>query len=117
MQDSYKIAALSGQIFNKIKLGFTGGATDMFIPVNDWDNNEKVYCYDINSLYPYVMMTKPMPVGKPTYFKYDIRKINPDAFGFFYCKVTTPQYLEHPIIKIHNKTKNGIRTIAPLGSF
>jgi hypothetical protein len=33
------------------------------------------------------MKNFPMPTGKPTYFKGDIRKINPEAFGFCYCKI------------------------------
>lgn len=38
----------------------------MYIPTND--NNELVYGYDVNSLYPYVMANFPMPVGNKTYF-------------------------------------------------
>jgi hypothetical protein len=40
-----------------------------------------------------------------------------DHFGFFKCKITTPEYLEHPIIQTHVKTSNGIRTIASLGTW
>jgi hypothetical protein len=56
-----------------------------------------------------------MPVGKPTQFFGDIRKTDPDAFGFFYCKIIAPDNLKHPILQTHIKTKSGIRTIAPLG--
>lgn len=59
----------------------------------------------------------PVPVGKPTYFEGDIRKVNPNAFGFFLCEITTPDYLKHPIIQIHSDTKGGIRTVAGLGKF
>jgi hypothetical protein len=31
------------------------------------------------------MKEYPMPVGKPVYFEGDIRAIEPDAFGLFYC--------------------------------
>ena len=58
-----------------------------------------------------------MPIGKPTFFKGDIRKIEKEAFGFFYCKIKTPEYLEHPIIQTHIKTDSGIRSIAPLGTW
>jgi hypothetical protein len=57
-----------------------------------------------------------MPVGIPTYFKGDIRLINPEAFGFFYCEIIAPDDIKHPIIQTRVKTENGIRTIAPLGS-
>jgi hypothetical protein len=109
-----KIAQISGKIFEDIRKSYTGGSTDMFIPFNE--EHEILYYYDVNSLYPYVMKEFEYPVGSPTYFKGDISKINKDAFGIFYCKVTTPEYLEHPIIQTHVKTKNGIRTISPLGS-
>lgn len=35
--------------------------------------NETLYYYDVNSLYPYIMATQPMPVGKPIYFEGNIR--------------------------------------------
>jgi hypothetical protein len=42
-----------------------------------------LYGYDINALYPFVMKQFYMPVGKPVFFKGDIRDIDPNAFGFF----------------------------------
>ena len=38
---------------------------------------------DVNSLYPSVMLKNPMPIGKPREFYGDIRKVDPNAFGFF----------------------------------
>jgi hypothetical protein len=87
----------------------------MYIPKND--EGEKVYCYDVNSLYPSVMLSQPMPVGAPIYFQGDCLKTDPNAFGFFYCKVKSPPYLEHPLIQIHLKTELGVRTVSPLGNF
>lgn len=63
------------------------------------------------------MANFPMPVGNKTYFEGDIRKVNPDAFGFFYCKITTPDNLNHPILQTHVKTNNGLRTVSPLGTY
>lgn len=110
------IPMISGQIAKNIRLSYTGGSTDMFIPSNS-GKNELVYCYDINSLFPSAMADYPMPIGKPTYFEGDIRKYKPDAFGFFYCRVTTPKNLEHPILQTHVKTKGGVRTVAALGTY
>jgi hypothetical protein len=106
---------LSGKISTNIKLSYTGGSTDMYIPSNL--KNEKVYAYDINSLYPSVMVNYPMPVGKPIYFEGDIRKINHDAFGFFYCKIITPSNIIHPILQTHVKTSSGMRTVSALGQY
>lgn len=87
----------------------------MYLPQLFKDN--KVYSYDVNSLYPYIMNDKLMPVGTPTLFYGDIRKMDPNAFGFFYCKIKTPEYLKHPILQTHVKTDAGIRTLAPLGAW
>lgn len=84
----------------------------MYIP-----DGTKIYCYDVNSLYPYVMKEFDMPVGKPIFFKGDIRKFDPKAFGFFYCNIIAPSNLMHPIIQTHIKTNEGIRTVAPLGQW
>jgi hypothetical protein len=107
------IAQLTGQIAKDIRKSYTGGAVDMYIPENP--ENTKVYGYDVNSLYPYVMHNFPVPIGNPTLFYGDVRKVDPNAFGFFYCKIIAPNNLEHPIIQTHIKTEDGIRTIAPLG--
>jgi hypothetical protein len=104
------IPQLSGKIGKDIRQGYTGGAVDMYIP-----KGKNIYCYDVNSLYPFVMKEYPMPVGKPTLFEGDIRKIDPNAFGFFYCEIIAPDNIKNPIIQTHVKTSGGIRTIAPLG--
>ena len=47
----------------------------MFIPTNN--NDELIYCYDVNSLYPFVMSSMEMPTGVPVYFEGDVRKYEP----------------------------------------
>ena len=110
-----KMHMLSGQVYNDIKKSYTGGAVDMYIPKNP--NGKKLYAYDVNSLYPYVMNNCKLPIGSPTYFEGDITLTDPDAFGFFNCKITCPDNLKHPIIQTHIKTSDGIRTIAPVGTW
>jgi hypothetical protein len=109
------IPQLSGKIANDIRTSYTGGAVDMYIPKPP--RGVKIYCYDVNSLYPYVMKEYPMPIGKPVYFEGDIRAIEGDAFGFFYCNIIAPDNLKHPILQTHVKTDGGIRTMAPLGTW
>src|SRR6266498_3834613 len=109
------IHMISGKIDDNIRQGYTGGAVDMYIPSNF--NNKLIYCYDVNSLYPYVMANFKMPIGSPTYFQKDIRKFNPYAFGFFYCKITAPENLLHPILQVHHLGKDNLRTIAPIGTW
>lgn len=108
------IPQLSGKIASNIRSGYTGGSVDMYIPSNM--EGKIVKGYDVNSLYPSQMSEYEMPIGKPTYFEGDITKFNENAFGFFYCKIKTPDNLLHPIIQTRVKSNEGIRTIAPLGS-
>jgi hypothetical protein len=122
---------LSGQFYNDIKQAYTGGSTDMFIPTNIpvtsilkpglrevIDFIKKIYYYDVNSLYPYIMslfeLLSPRGHGKIVYFEgniYDenliINNIIPqNVLGFYYCKVIAPTNLLHPIIqlRINNTT-------------
>jgi hypothetical protein len=112
------IPMIHGDIYNHVKMSYTGGGTDMYIPSNP--DNELVYGYDVNSLYPSVMKNYDMPVGNVTYFEGDIKKYDPNAFGFFYCQVKTPSNLNHPILataKTHVKTPGGLRTLSALGTY
>lgn len=42
-----------------IRRGYYGGHADTYIP-----RGENLYYYDVNSLYPYIMKTFPMPGGR-----------------------------------------------------
>lgn len=107
------IPKLSGKIAKDIRTSYTGGAVDMYIPTAS--NSTKIYGYDVNALYPSQMKFKLMPVGRPIYFNGNIRDFDPNAFGFFYCKIIAPNNLEHPIIQTHMKVNGLTRTVAPLG--
>jgi len=61
---------LSGQTAKNIRLSYTDGSTDIYIPFNS--NSELVYRYDINSLYPVVIKDKNFPISKLIYFEDDI---------------------------------------------
>ena len=119
------IYQLLGPIDNDIRQSYTGGAVDVYKPHNRISSYlssikalfNKLYIYDVNSLYPFIMANTPMPVGKPVPFSGNIRQVESDAFGFFYCKITSPAYLEHPILQRRIKTSDGIRTIAGLGTW
>lgn len=91
-----------------LREGYTGGAVDVFKPTTD----SKVFGYDINSMYPFVMSTKLFPVGIPTYFEgfKDITKDN--LFGFVKAKITAPLSLKYPLLQIRIANK----TVSPVGS-
>lgn len=106
------IPKFSGQMFNDIKESFTGGHTDMYIPFG-----EKLKHYDVNSLYPFVMYDKDMPVAPIKYFEGDILTKVKDPFGFFYCEIITPENMDRPVLQTKVKTIDGFRTVAPLGTW
>lgn len=116
-----KILIIEGDLFNDIKEGYTGGAVDVYKPFSE--KGKKIYRYDVNSLYPYVMQSFKMPVNNPIYFEGDISLIGPGSgynlinklFGFF--EVETPHNMKIPLLQTRLKTKNGDRTIAPLGTW
>lgn len=115
------IPRISTDIYNFIRSGYTGGHSDKYKPrIKD----DKVYCYDVNSLYPTVLKNNDMPVGTPKYLEFnDFKNISEffwyfdKPFGFFEVEVTTPKNLYRPLFQTRVKTKNGIRTIAPNGKW
>ena len=59
------IPLISGSTYKDLKKAFHGGHTDVY----QLYSNEEVHSYDYISMYPSVMLEKPMPVGLPTKFK------------------------------------------------
>jgi hypothetical protein len=134
-----QIPLIDWENFNFFKEGYTGGAVDVYKPYG-----ENIYRYDVNSLYPHIMDSTPMPVGTPTYFEGDILSmvkldqipnslepavvndndlrsqatdLNNKPFGIFEVEVTAPENLKTPILQLRVKTqRGGTRTIAPIGN-
>ena len=99
-------------LYDKIKSGYTGGQVDIYKPSTEPNSN--LYCYDVNSLYPYVMAMNQFPVGNPRYFEgsqIDLQAL--DTFGFLRVKVTAPKDLNIPLLQVR---RNG-KTITPLGTW
>jgi hypothetical protein len=137
-KDGYRIPLIDGKLYDDIRVSYTGGSTEMYIPSNltpqeilhpsdNNKNNQLVKCYDVNSLYP-TNMAKDMlmPVVSKnknyiTYFEGDISLKDSKPFGFFNTIVKTPTELAHPILQIRYDTSTlggtGIKTISPLGHF
>jgi hypothetical protein len=123
------IYQILGKAENNIRESYSGArracAVDVYIPHNrigDFFTKVKglfinLFYYDVNSLYPFIMAFYDMPIGKPIAFEGDIRRVDHNAFGFFYCKITSPEFLKHPLLQRRIKTSNGMRTIAGLGSW
>lgn len=93
------------KMFSDIKQAYYGGITEVYKPTNDL--NEKLYYYDVNSLYPYVALN-PMPGLNCEYFEYLEGSIplTSDIFGFFYCSIKTPDDIYIGLLPV--KTKTGL---------
>lgn len=74
---------LAGQLYTDIKMAYTGGSTEMFTAkaaTNIFNGItseilaviEKIFYYDVNSLYPYIMSLFELPCGRLS--EYDISK-------------------------------------------
>lgn len=114
-----------------MKTGYTGGRCDTFLPTPPHmffrpGTPDHVYMYDVNSLYPFVMHDRPLPCGKFKYFEGNIKyfnsyfygeDINRKPFGIFEFDIITPEDLNIPVLQTRIQTKNGLRTIAPLGQW
>lgn len=89
-----------------IRNSYYGGIVDVYKPIQ-----ENGYYYDINSLYPYAMLSD-MPIGLPYKISGKV-EINESSFGFFYVNVTAPKGLNIPFLPY----KTDEFTISPLGSW
>src|SRR3978361_1666940 len=71
------------------------------------------------------MKNYPMPVGEPIFFEGDISHLGAESgyniinkpYGFFEVEITAPKSMKIPLLQSRVKTENGIRTVAPLGTW
>lgn len=93
---------------NFIRMGYYGGATDYYRAYA-----EKVYHYDINSLYPAAMLN-PMPLKHIAYHQDGSSIILDNFFGFVLAEIEcNPSLVEKPVLPIKFQGK----TIYPYGKW
>ena len=91
-----------------IRKGYYGGHADMYKPYG-----VKLYHYDVNSLYPHIMASKPMPGGVPVW-KRDLRDQDLDSlYGFIEAYVVCPPTMNKPFLPY----KEHERLLFPTGRF
>ena len=113
------IPIISSKLHKLLKQSYFGGITEVYTPLG-----KNIKSYDINSLYPHSMKYFPMPTGQPRYVNGclgDIQKYlnikREIPYGIFKVKVKAPENLDKPFLPARRKTKNGIRTIFPIGKW
>lgn len=100
------------KLYDLIRPGYTGGHVDVYVPESHF--SKKVYCYDVNALYPSVMANNDYPIGNPTFFEGSKIDLN-DAktFGFLRVRVTCPTDMHIPFLQVSRQGK----TFAAVGSW
>jgi hypothetical protein len=112
----YKVLGIVEQAIRK---AYSGGAVDVYIPSNKVAGSKRTYTplyyYDVNSLYPTTMYNLGMPKGRPIYFEGNIRAVEPNAQGFFFCHIESPGWeMQHPLLQ-SLQSRAGKGTVAGLG--
>ena len=105
-----QIPLIGGDMFKDLHYGYTGGSVDVYSPYG-----ENVYRYDVNSLYPDVMLNNLMPVGLPVYFEGNISLLETRPFGIFKVKVKCLEGMNKPVLQHRIIAEYGARTISPIG--
>lgn len=76
-----------------IRRGYYGGHSDVYVP-----HGKDLKYYDVNSLYPFVMMSYPMPGGQPVWYSdFEGQDLN-DLFGFIEAYVECPSTIDRPFL-------------------
>ncbi|KAF6139227.1 hypothetical protein GIB67_040374 [Kingdonia uniflora] len=91
------------------RIAYYGGHADMYKPYG-----KNLYYYEVNSLYPFIMKTYPMPCGKPVW---NGNMQDVDLFviyGFIQAYINIPKNIDKPFLPIRDK--NGT-LLFPNGKF
>ena len=111
-----EVPLINGRLYNILNQAYFGGHVDMYIPSNVSHQKvsvkdkiislfNKVYHYDVNSLYPTGMKYLKFPTGKITHFicrnNESLALLNREhKLGVFRVNIECPKDLLHPIIPI-----------------
>jgi len=90
------------KVNDEMKLGYYGGRTEifkMYLP------DGKYYCYDVNSLYPYVMRNNEFPITTPILIKNPSKTMVLESYGITKCRVKAPDNLDIPLLPYRFKNK------------
>ncbi len=98
----------------EMKKAYYGGRTEifrMFLP------DGKYNCYDINSLYPYVMFNNDFPISRPIKILNTSSKTIFEKIGISECTIQAPDDIYFPVLPYRKVFKNYSKLIFPVGKF
>jgi len=93
-----------------MRRGYYGGHADAYKPYG-----ENLYYYDVNSLYPYIMKSYPMPGGKPVWHGNLEGQDLDSLYGFIEAYVECPRNITRPFLPYRDENKKTL--IFPTGNF
>jgi DNA polymerase type B, organellar and viral len=106
----FNIPILNNQLDNFIRYSYYGGATDYYKK-----SGKDLYYYDVNSLYPFVML-KDMPY-KPLKWYEDMSEVKlEDFFGFALARIECPANVKLPILPFKTRSLDQ-KILYPYGVF
>lgn len=82
---------------DEMKQGYYGGRTEIFRLLLPYEGI-KYYCYDVNSLYPFVMRDNYFPITKPMVIRNPYNNIYEEHVGISKCIVECPKTLYIPLL-------------------
>ena len=97
-----------------VRASYVGGRTEPFKPAFSKEYSDKpLYCFDVNSLYPYVMLHNAFPSKCLGYsFDYD-----PEQMGFWDATVEVPKDMYIPPLAVMAEVKGQKKLVFPTGRF
>jgi len=101
-----------------VRNGYFGGRTEIFKPLFLAKNEkEKIFCFDVNSLYPTVMARNSFP-NKFKKWAMTWEDFNKEEFGYWKCEVEVPEDCYFPVLGVtHTDENKNTRFIFPTGKF
>ena len=76
------------------RVALYGGRTEAVKLHHECNIDEKIFYYDINSLYPFVQKSCLYPIGHPTIHTENVE----NYFGLIYCRILPPKHLFYPVL-------------------
>lgn len=105
------IPSLPPKVDAFVRTSYFGGRTEIFKPL--FTGPGKLYCYDVNSLYPTIMQNNDFP----TKFLYFTQTYHPKKMGFYKAMVTVPHTMHIPPLPTVQKINKSEKLIFPTGTF
>jgi hypothetical protein len=108
------IPGLSPTVDAFVRKGYFGGRTEIFKPLFEASKSKKkLYCFDVNSLYPTVMRAFDYP-GRFLRYSY---KYEPNEIGFYDATVDVPDGMYIPPLGVVHEMNGSTKFVFPTGRF